>query len=61
MAELKRATRRLETIAEMNERISRLEAAIAKMAARLDKLEAAPGGRKDEREGDGYEVSSLIG
>jgi len=57
MANLKRAARRLETIAELTTRLDRLEAAIAAMAARLDRLEA----RRDQREGEAYEVASLIG
>lgn len=62
MSELKRAARHIQTIAEMTERIARLEAAIAQMAARLQRLEAANGARDPRQaEGDAYDPAALIG
>jgi len=66
VSELKRHARRLATIAEMTERLTKLEAAIAAMAARLARLEAAAGSnlssRKDQRDGKAeFDVESMIG
>jgi septal ring factor EnvC (AmiA/AmiB activator) len=57
LADMKRAMRRLETVAELTTRLDKLEAAIAAMAARLQRLE---GGARDQREAE-FDVTSMIG
>jgi uncharacterized protein YceH (UPF0502 family) len=66
MAELKRAARRLETIAELTARVAKLEAAIAGMATRLQRLEVRQphttmGRGSTKAESEAYEAETPIG
>jgi uncharacterized small protein (DUF1192 family) len=59
LADIRRDAQRLVTVAELTERVTKLEATIAEMAARLQRLEAA---RKDQHNGeDGIDIEALIG